>query len=61
MENLLAGNSGFQIPHFQRSYSWAEKQSQRLYDLQDRRCFYSGGRLNGLRSAEVDHFIPWAR
>jgi len=35
--------------------------AQRLYDLQDRRCFYSGNRLTGPRSAEVDHFIPWAR
>lgn len=31
VENLLAGNNVFLIPHFQRSYSWAEKQWQRLW------------------------------
>ena len=31
VENLLAGNNVFLIPHFQRSYSWTEKQWQRLW------------------------------
>jgi hypothetical protein len=30
-----------------------------LLDMQDGRCFYCGGALG--QSAEVDHFIPWAR
>ena len=30
-----------------------------LLDLQDGRCFYCDGALG--RSAEVDHFLPWAR
>ena len=30
-----------------------------LLDLQDGRCFYCGDALG--RSAEVDHFIPWAQ
>lgn len=30
-----------------------------LLAVQDGRCFYCGGRLDG--SAHVDHFVPWAR
>lgn len=30
-----------------------------LRELQDNSCFYCGGKLRG--SAEVDHFVPWAR
>ncbi len=30
-----------------------------LLELQERRCFYCGGRISG--TAEVDHFIPWSR
>lgn len=35
--------------------------AERFYDLQDKRCFYSGKKLDGPKSGEVDHFIPWAR
>jgi hypothetical protein len=30
-----------------------------LREVQDNRCFYCGGTIRG--SADVDHFIPWAR
>lgn len=33
----------------------------KLYDLQDGRCFYTQKRLDGIKGAEVDHFIAWAR
>ena len=33
----------------------------RLYELQGHRCFYTGGKLNGPKSGEVDHFIAWSR
>ena len=35
--------------------------AERFYDLQNKRCFYSGKKLDGPKSGEVDHFIPWAR
>lgn len=35
--------------------------AERFYDLQGGRCFYTGTRLAGPSSGEVDHFIPWAR
>ena len=33
----------------------------KLYEVQDRRCFYTQKRLDGTKGAEVDHFIAWAR
>ena len=35
--------------------------AERLYRLQDGRCFYSDDKLAGAKAGEVDHFIPWAR
>lgn len=35
--------------------------AERFYELQCRRCFYTGEKLAGPQSGEVDHFIPWAR
>lgn len=32
-----------------------------LWELQERRCFYCGGRIREPVGAVVDHFIPWAR
>jgi hypothetical protein len=31
VENLLHGNNVFMIPHFQRAYSWGERQWERLW------------------------------
>lgn len=33
----------------------------KLYELQDGRCFYTQKRLDGIKGAEVDHYIAWAR
>lgn len=35
--------------------------AERFYELQDKRCFYTGDRLAEPKSGDVDHFIPWAR
>lgn len=32
VQDLLSGSSVFLIPHFQRSYSWGEKQWRKLWD-----------------------------
>jgi len=46
---------------FGASRSAVSVYAERFYDLQDKRCFYSGKKLDGPKSGEVDHFIPWAR
>ncbi len=46
---------------FGASRTSVARYSTRLYELQDSRCFYSGARLRGPTSGEVDHFIPWSR
>ena len=33
----------------------------KLYEVQNGRCFYTQNRLDGIKGAEVDHFIAWAR
>jgi 5-methylcytosine-specific restriction endonuclease McrA len=32
-----------------------------LWELQERRCFYCGGRIGEPGQGVVDHFVPWAR
>ena len=46
---------------FGASRSAVSVYAERFYDLQNKRCFYSGKKLDGPKSGEVDHFIPWAR
>ena len=46
---------------FGASRSAVSVYAERFYDLRDKRCFYSGKKLDGPKSGEVDHFIPWAR
>ena len=37
------------------------RMAPKLYELQDGRCFFTQKRLDGVTSAEVDHFIAWVR
>jgi 5-methylcytosine-specific restriction endonuclease McrA len=32
-----------------------------LWEIQERRCFYCGGRLAEPTNSHVDHFVPWSR